>query len=137
MAPKARKCGPKGRAALSRKSTSRPSFDAPVVSETALVALVSESVPSYPTSPAEKKGSHTWTMQRDIDRIIKGKLGFVDPLEIQSRRSNKGVSVRQYLEAFLSMNCQSGSGAKRQYLNAGFGLISSWPSASRILASMA
>ena len=121
MAPKARKCGPKGRAALSRKSTSRPSLDAPVVSETALVALVSESVPSYPTSPAEKKGSHTWTMQRDIDRIIKGKLGFVDPLEIQSRRSNKGVSVRQYLEAFLAMNShKSGSGVKRQCLNAGF-----------------
>ena len=113
-----RKQGPRARAATSRKGTSRPSLAAPDVSEQ-LVALVKESVPADPTSPCEKKGSEAWAMQRDIDRIIKGKLGFVDPLEIQSRRSDTGVSARQYLEAALTYGgVKGGGGGKRQYLNA-------------------
>ncbi len=78
-----------------------------------------ESAPDDPTSPCEKKGSKAWAMQRDIDRIIKGKLGFVDPLEISTRRSDRAVSVRQYLESALTDNIsKSGGGGKRQCLNA-------------------
>ena len=68
-----------------------------------------------------KKACNIWSLDRDIERTMKTKLGFIDPVDLKSRRNAQKQSVLDYLQAALA-SCQtkSGNGGKRQYLNAAF-----------------
>ena len=67
------------------------------------------------------KACNIWSPDRDIERIMKTKLGFIDPVDVKSRRNAQKQSVLDYLQAALaSCQTQSGNCGKRQYLNAAF-----------------
>ena len=115
-----RRVGPKALAAQGKaKATSRRKGAA--ASQQPEVDLIAEQPHADEEATAPDKGSKAWSLQRDIDRILKGKLGFVDPLELKSRRNSKGISVTKALEeALLENQAKSGSGGRRQYLTGAF-----------------
>ena len=117
----ARKVGPKALAAKAKAKKAPGKRRGAAVAEEPEVHVIPTPVADDDPSSAPLKDSKAWNLQRDIDRILKGKLGFVHPVELKSRRNPQGLSVTEALENALQENqAKSGGGGRRQYLTASF-----------------
>ena len=65
-------------------------------------------------------GDAAWTPRKEAKRIQRRKLSFLDPIQLKSRRNDKGQTPEEYILEAILQRQQSSSSKKRVYLNTEF-----------------